>query len=154
MGLADSLAKALIGFGLITLVVAGSTTLLNTGRASDRLSVICPVATSTPSKLVWLPSIMVPGTMDVSSVIESTIGWPTLFHDDPTLCNDPDIDSGDVILLIECKSTVSLCSMMRRDSTVDQSQGSCYCKLATASSPAMYTIKTPQGILSQEKHAE
>ena len=81
---------------------------------------------------------MVPGTMDVSSVVEKPIGWPTLFHDDPTLCNDPDIDSGDVILLIECKSTVPLCFKVRRDSRVDQSQGSCYsnCKLATVSSLA------------------
>ena len=121
------------------LVVARSATLLNTGRASDRLSVICPVATSKPSKLVWFRSIMVPGTMDVSSVVENTIGWPKLFHDDPTLCNDPDIDSGDVTLLIECKSSVSLCFMIRRDSTVDQSQSSCYCncKLATVSSSAI-----------------
>ena len=66
MGLAGSLAKALMGFGLITLVVARSATLLNPGLASDRLSVICPVATCTPRALVSFCSIMVPGTMDVS----------------------------------------------------------------------------------------
>ena len=97
---------------------------------------------------------MVPGTLDISSVVERPVGWPTLFHDDPTLCTDSDIDSGDVILLIECKSTVSLCFMIRRESTVDQSQGSCNsnCKLATDSSLAtQYTIKMLSGILSQAK---
>ena len=53
-----------------------------------------------PSKLVWGRGIMVPGTIDASSVAEQLA--PILFHEDPTLLNEPDIDSGDVIL-VKCK---------------------------------------------------
>ena len=50
-----------------------------------------------PNTLVWGRGIMVPGTIDASSVAEQLA--PILFHEDPTLLSEPDIDSGDVIVV-------------------------------------------------------
>ena len=56
-----------------------------------------PVALSVFRKLVWT----VPGTVNVSlpSMVKGTFGW---VHEDPILWSEPDIDSGDVIL-VKCE---------------------------------------------------